>query len=432
MLYLLHDASQFMLTPARVAAGITKLVCESPLSPLTYTPTGRALVASCELFERTTRSYAKPAFNLPASERVVWQRPFCRVIAFGPPSNKPKLLIVAPMSGHYATLLRGTVAAFLDSHQVFITDWSDAKQVPLSEGQFDLSDYVDYCIAMFEALGPDLHVMAVCQPAVPVLAAIALMEAEEHPQVPHSVTLLGGPIDTRQTPTAVNSFAQTKDIRWFKRHCIHPVPDRYQGRGRMVYPGFMQLGGFMAMNPDRHVSAHWKMFTHLVEGDGDSAEKHREFYDEYLAVMDLSAEYYLQTLKTVFIGHLLPRGLMQHRGRPVDLKAIRRCALMTIEGENDDITGRGQTVAALDLTPNLPNAKKEHSLQAGVGHYGVFNGSRFRREIAPRIKAFMERNAAVEPVRSQKAVKTRLPRKEASPSLRSRVRSSAHLPLVTP
>jgi poly(3-hydroxybutyrate) depolymerase len=432
MWYLLHEASQLLFSPARMIADLTKLSCTHSLNPVTYTSGGRALVASCELFERTTRAYPKPSFNLRASEWVVWQRPFCRVIAFGPPSNKPKVLIVAPMSGHYATLLRGTVAAFLDSHQVFITDWSDAKRVPQSEGQFDLSDYVDYCIAMFEALGPDLHVMAVCQPAVPVLAAIALMEAEEHPQVPHSVTLLGGPIDTRQTPTAVNSFAQTRDIRWFKRHCIHPVPDRYQGRGRMVYPGFMQLGGFMAMNPDRHVSAHWKMFTHLVEGDGDSAEKHREFYDEYLAVMDLSAEYYLQTLKTVFIGHLLPRGLMQHRGRPVDLKAIRRCALMTIEGENDDITGRGQTVAALDLTPNLPNAKKEHSLQAGVGHYGVFNGSRFRREIAPRIKAFMERNAAVEPVRSQKAVKTRLPRKEASPSLRSRVRSSAHLPLVTP
>jgi poly(3-hydroxybutyrate) depolymerase len=432
MWYLLHEASQLLFSPARMIADLTKLSCTHSLNPVTYTPGGRALVASCELFERTTRAYPKPSFNLRASEWVVWQRPFCRVIAFGPPSNKPKVLIVAPMSGHYATLLRGTVAAFLDSHQVFITDWSDAKRVPQSEGQFDLSDYVDYCIAMFEALGPDLHVMAVCQPAVPVLAAIALMEAEEHPQVPHSVTLLGGPIDTRQTPTAVNSFAQTKDIRWFKRHCIHPVPDRYQGRGRMVYPGFMQLGGFMAMNPDRHVSAHWKMFTHLVEGDGDSAEKHREFYDEYLAVMDLTAEYYLQTLKTVFIGHLLPRGLMQHRGRPVDLKAIRRCALMTIEGENDDITGRGQTVAALDLTPNLPNAKKENSLQAGVGHYGVFNGSRFRREIAPRIKAFMERNAAVEPVRSQKAVKTRLPRKEASPSLRSRVRSSAHLPLVTP
>jgi poly(3-hydroxybutyrate) depolymerase len=398
MLYLLHEASQFMLTPARVAAGITKLVSESPLSPLTYTPAGRALVASCELFERTTRTYPKPAFNLPASERVVWQRPFCRVIAFGPPSNKPKVLIVAPMSGHCATLLRGTVAAFLDSHQVFITGWSDAKQVPLKEGQFDLSDYVEYCISMFATLGPDLHVMAVCQPAVPVLAAIALMEAEEHPMVPRSVALLGGPIDTRQTPTAVNSFAQTRDIRWFKQHCIHPVPERYLGRGRMVYPGFMQLCGFMAMNPDRHVSAHWEMFSHLVEGDGDSAEKHRAFYDEYLAVMDLSAEYYLQTLETVFIDHLLPRGLMQHRGRPVDLKAIRRCALMTIEGENDDITGRGQTVAALDLTPNLSDAKKEHHLQAKVGHYGVFNGSRFRMEIAPRIKAFMKRNAAVEPV----------------------------------
>jgi poly(3-hydroxybutyrate) depolymerase len=395
-----------MLPPARMAADLTRLACESPFNPVAYTPTGRVLAASCALFERTTRTYPKPAFNLPASERVVWQRPFCRIISFerdhASAKDQPKLLIVAPMSGHYATLLRGTVAAFLDSHQVFITDWSDAKQVPLSEGQFGLSDYVDYCIAMFEALGPDLHVMAVCQPAVPVLAAIALMEAEEHPQVPRSVTLLGGPVDTRQTPTAVNSFAQTRDIRWFKRHCIHPVPDRFRGRGRLVYPGFMQLCGFMAMNPDRHLSAHWEMFNHLVEGDGDSAEKHREFYDEYLAVMDLPAEYYLQTLETVFINHLLPRGLMRHRGKRVDLKAIRRCALMTIEGEKDDITGRGQTVAAFDLTPNLSPAKKKHHLQAGVGHYGVFNGSRFQREIAPRIKDFMNRNAAVERVRPQR------------------------------
>jgi polyhydroxyalkanoate depolymerase len=403
MLYLLHEASQLLLAPARVAVGMTRLACESPFSLLTYTPSGRALVASCELFERTTRPYPKPAFRLPAPERVVWQRPFCRVIAFGPPSNKPKVLIVAPMSGHYATLLRGTVAAFLDSHQVFITDWSDAKQVPVSEGRFDLSDYVDYCRAMFEALGSDLHVMAVCQPAVPVLAAIALMDADEHPLVPRSVTLLGGPIDTRHTPTAVNSFAQTRDIRWFKRHCIHPVPDRHLGGGRLVYPGFMQLGGFMAMNPNRHVSAHWDMFNHLVEGDGDSAEKHREFYDEYLAVMDLTAEYYLQTLETVFIDHLLPRGLMRHRGGPVDLRAIRRCALMTIEGENDDITGRGQTVAALDLTPNLSAGKKEYYLQAGVGHYGVFNGCRFRQEIAPRIKAFMARHAAVRPLSSRRS-----------------------------
>jgi poly(3-hydroxybutyrate) depolymerase len=402
MWYLLHEASQVMFHPARMVADLTKLACTHSLNPVTYTPSGRALVASCELFERTTRSYSKPVFNLPASERVVWQKPFCRVIAFGPPSDKPKVLIVAPMSGHYATLLRGTVAAFLDSHQVFITDWSDAKHLPLSEGQFDLSDYVDYCRAMFEALGPDLHVMAVCQPAVPVLAAIALMEAEDDPLVPRSVTLLGGPIDTRQAPTKVNSFAQARDIGWFKRHCIHPVPERYQGRGRLVYPGFMQLSGFMAMNPDRHFSAHRDMFNHLIQGDGDSADRHREFYDEYLAVMDLTAEYYLQTLKTVFIDHLLPRGLMQHRGTPVDLKAVRRCAIMTVEGENDDITGRGQTVAALDLTPNLLAKKKKHHLQAKVGHYGVFNGSRFRREIAPRIKAFMKKQAADEPVGLQR------------------------------
>ncbi len=404
MLYLLHEASQLLLTPARLAAALTRLTYINPLNPAAYTPGGRVLAASCELFERTTRPYPKPAFNLPASERVVWQRPFCRVITFGSPSHKPKVLIVAPMSGHYATLLRGTVAAFLDSHQVFITDWSDAKQVPLAEGRFDLSDYVDYCIEMFWALGPDLHVMAVCQPAVPVLAAIALMEAEEHPGLPRSATLLGGPVDTRTSPTVVNSFAQTRDIRWFKRHYIHHVPDRYRGRGRTVYPGFMQLGGFMAMNPDRHVSAHWEMFNHLVEGDGDSADKHREFYDEYLAVMDLTAEYYLQTLESVFISHLLPRGLMQHRGRPVDLREIRHCALMAIEGENDDITGRGQTFAALDLTPNLPAWRKEAYLQPVVGHYGVFNGSRFRREIAPRIKVFMGRHMTDRPPNLQRSL----------------------------
>src|SRR5215212_2335488 len=213
MLYLLHETSQLMLTPARMVADLTRLNFTSPLNPVTYTRSGRVLAASCELFERTTRPYSKPAFTLPASERIVWEKPFCRVIAFGEPENRPKVLIVAPMSGHYATLLRGTVAAFLNSHQVFITDWSDAKHVPLSEGRFDLSEYVDYCTAMFEALGSDLHVMAVCQPAVPVLAAIARMEAEDHPLVPRSATLLGGPVDTRQTPTAVNSLAQERDIR---------------------------------------------------------------------------------------------------------------------------------------------------------------------------------------------------------------------------
>ncbi len=393
MLYLLHDASRMMLAPARTMADLTKLACEHPLNPVAYTSSGRTLAASCELFERTTRVYPKPVFNLPASERIVWQRPFCRVIAFGEPTDKPKLLIVAPMSGHYATLLRGTVAAFLDSHQVFITDWSDAKEVPLSEGTFDLSDYIDYCIAMFEALGPDLHVMAVCQPAVPVLAAISRMEAEDHPLLPRSATLLGGPVDTRRAPTAVNAFAQGRDIGWFRHHCIHPVPLRYRGRGRDVYPGFMQLCGFMAMNPDRHLSAHWDMFNHLVEGDGDSADKHREFYDEYLAVMDMTAEFYLQTIETVFLDHRLPKGKMQHRGVPIRLEEIRRCALMAVEGEKDDITGCGQTYAALALTPNLPADRKEHHVQPGVGHFGVFNGSRFRAEIAPRIAAFMKRHS---------------------------------------
>lgn len=234
MLYLLHEASQLLLTPARLAADLTRLTYINPLNPSAYTPGARVLAASCELFERTTSPYPKPAFNLPASERVVWQRPFCRVVAFGSSSHKPKVLIVAPMSGHYATLLRGTVAAFLDSHQVFITDWSDAKQVPSAEGRFDLSDYVDYCIEMFEALGPDLHVMAVCQPAVPVLAAIALMEAEANPGLPRSATLLGGPVDTRTSPAMVNSFAQQRQLRWFERHCVHRVPDRYRGRGRII------------------------------------------------------------------------------------------------------------------------------------------------------------------------------------------------------
>ena len=394
MLYLMRDACDLMLSPARFVAGAARSAYGNSFSPFAYTPNSRAIAASCELFERATRTYPKPAFDLPASERVVWERPFCRVIAFGEPSAKPKMLIVAPLSGHYATLLRGTVAAFLDTHQVFITDWHDAKQVPLSAGRFDLDDYIDYCIDMFEALGPDLHVMAVCQPSVPVLAAVARMEAEDHPLVPRSAVLIGGPIDTRRSPTAVNKLPQEHSIGWFEQHCIHPVSWSHRGYGRRVYPGFLQLAGFISMNLDRHRTAHWDMFNHLVQGDGDSAAKHREFYDEYLAVMDLTAEYYLQTVETVFIEHALPKGEMRHRGMPVDLSAIRRCALMAIEGEKDDITGIGQTRAALDLTPNLSAEKKAYHLQIGAGHYGVFNGSRFRAEIAPKIAAFMEHSAA--------------------------------------
>jgi poly(3-hydroxybutyrate) depolymerase len=302
---------------------------------------------------------------------------------------QPKVLMVAPMSGHYATLLRGTVEAFLPSHQVFITDWHDARTVPLAAGRFDLDDYIDYLIDMFRMLGPDLHVMAVCQPSVPVIAAIARMEAENDPATPRTMTLMGGPIDTRRSPTAVNQVAEERGTEWFRRNCIVKVPATSPGFWRDVYPGFLQLSGFMAMNMDRHLNAHWEMFQHLVQGDGDSAEKHRDFYDEYLAVMDLTAEFYLQTVETVFVDHLLPKGEMMHRDKPVDLMSIRRCAIMAVEGEKDDISGVGQTLAALELTPNLAPDKKVYHLQKGVGHYGVFNGSRFRAEIAPRIADFI-------------------------------------------
>lgn len=403
--YAWYEAARAMLTPARLMADATRHSLENPGNPFAYGPYARSTVAALQMFERMTRRYGKPDFDLPTtmidgqpvpvSERVVWTRPFCRVIAFdrafsrGPTETQPKLLIVAPMSGHYATLLRGTVEAMLPNHRVFITDWSDARMVPLLEGRFDLDTYIDYLQAMFRDLGPDLHVMAVCQPAVPVFAAIALMEAAGSDAVPVSMTLMGGPIDTRRSPTAVNGLAQERGMSWFEKNCITVVPPMYPGALRRVYPGFLQLSGFMAMNLDRHVTAHTDMFHHLVTGDGDSAEKHREFYDEYLAVMDLTAEFYLQTVETVFVDHDLPRGRMRHAGQPVDLAAIRRCAILAVEGENDDISGVGQTKAALDLTPNLPEARKAYHLQEKVGHYGVFNGSRFRSVIAPRIARFV-------------------------------------------
>ncbi len=402
--YYWYEAAHMMVSPARAASDATRLLFENPINPVAHTPYGRTVAAACEMFERTTRRYGKPDFGFKhttvngsraaVSERVVWERPFCRVISFdraitGRHRPQPKVLMVAPMSGHYATLLRGTVETFLPTHQVFITDWTDARLVPLAAGAFDLDDYVDYLISMFRALGPDLHVMAVCQPSVPVIAAIARMEAENDPFVPRSMTLMGGPIDTRRSPTAVNQVAEERGTEWFRRNCIVKVPPSQPGFWRDVYPGFMQLSGFMAMNLDRHMTAHYDMFKHLVKGDGDSAEKHRDFYDEYLAVMDLTAEFYLQTVETVFVEHRLPKGEMMHRGKPVDLMAIRRCAIMAVEGENDDISGVGQTLAALDLTPNLSSDKKTYHLQKGVGHYGVFNGSRFRSEIAPRIADFM-------------------------------------------
>ncbi len=409
-LYFFYESTFLAMAPARAMADATRMFYTNPANPMAHTQVGRTMAASAEMFERATRRYGKPAFALPltvvdghevaVTERIIWRKPFCQLIHFDrarPPRSaaQPKVLIVAPMSGHYATLLRGTVEAFLPTHEVYITDWIDARMVPLTEGHFDLNDYIDYMIELFELLGPDVHVMAVCQPSVPVAAAVALMEAKDSPSIPLSMTLMGGPIDTRKSPTAVNKLAEERGIDWFQKNCVIKVPFPNPGFYRDVYPGFLQLSGFMAMNIDRHMTAHWDMFSHLVRGDGDSADRQADFYDEYLAVMDLTAEFYLQTVDAVFVKHALPKGTLTHRGTPVDLKAIRRCALMTVEGENDDISGVGQTKATHDLCVNLPKEKQLYHLQKDVGHYGVFNGSRFRKEIAPAIKGFMAKNNTV-------------------------------------
>jgi poly(3-hydroxybutyrate) depolymerase len=402
--YQIYEFNHAALAPWRAVADATKIAFQNPLNPFSETTFGRSVAAVAELFERTTRRYGKPEFGLhetvvdgrtvPVAERIVWQKPFCSLLHFQralPKSRAadPKVLIVAPLSGHYATLLRGTVEAMLPAHEVFITDWQDARMVPLAEGRFDLDDYIDYVIEMLRHLGPGVHVMAVCQPSVPVLAAVSLMSEDRDPDLPVTMTLMGGPIDTRLAPTAVNRVAKARGTDWFRRNTIMKVPFPHPGFLRDVYPGFLQLSGFMSMNFDRHVSAHQEFFGHLIEGDGDSAEKHRDFYDEYLAVMDLTAEFYLQTVDTVFVRHALPNGQMTHRGRPIRPEMIRRTALLTIEGERDDISGVGQTKAAHALCTNLAYDKKQHYLAHGVGHYGVFNGSRFRNEIQPRIVDFI-------------------------------------------
>ena len=404
-LYWFYEWSHAALNPSRAVADATRLYFKNPLNPLAHTTLGKSIAAGAEIYERAIRRYAKPEWGIdstlvggervPVQIRTVWERPFCRLLHFErpfehPPRHpQPKVLLVAPMSGHYPTLLRGTVETFLRRHDVYVTEWIDARMVPVSKGRFDLDDYIDYMISMLHRLGGDCHVIAVCQPAVPVLAAVARMEAEDDPYVPHSMTLMGGPIDTRNNPTGVNKLAEERGLDWFRRNVIAKVPFPHPGVMRDVYPGFLQLTGFIGMNFERHLDAHQQMFQHLVDGDGDSAEKHRAFYDEYLAVMDLTAEFYLRTVDTVFIRHALPKGEMTHRGKPVDPATIRRVALLTVEGEHDDISGLGQTQAAHDLCTNVPADRKAHYMQPSVGHYGVFNGSRFRAEIAPRISDFI-------------------------------------------
>ena len=419
MIYNMYEFAHAAMTPTRVMANGAKFFFRNPFNPLTHTRFGRGTAAAAELIERTTRRYAKPSFGITHAivdgravavrEETVWERPFCKLIHFhrdlarSEVAASSRVLVVAPMSGHYATLLRGTVEGLLPFHDVTITDWADARMVAAEDGVFDMSTYVDYLIDMVQLFRGDVHVLAVCQPSVPVLASVAVMEAnvqanEANVQAnikaysPRSMILMGGPIDTRISRTAVNELAETKGIDWFRRTVISTVPRGYPGAGRAVYPGFLQLSGFMSMNLDRHLTAHRDLFLNLVKGDGDSAEKHRAFYDEYLAVMDMTAEFFLQTMEEVFINHTLARGLMRHNGHAVDPAAIRNVALMTVEGEKDDITGLGQCEAAHRLCVNLPSGMRRHLVHPEVGHYGIFNGSRYRREIAPQITAFMRAN----------------------------------------
>jgi poly(3-hydroxybutyrate) depolymerase len=404
MIYTLHELQNAASAPLRLWAETSQQLFTNPFSPLAYLPHSSRVAAGSELLARVVKRYEKPAFGLshtvidgePAAvhEEVVVAKPFCNLLHFRRETTwpHPKVLVVAPLSGHYATLLRDTVRALLPDHDVYITDWIDARLVPLAEGYFHFADYVAYVQEFLRLLAPDVHVISVCQPTVPVLAAVSLMAATDDPAQPRSMTLMGGPIDTRAAPTEVNRYAKTRSLRWFDTHVITRVPLKYPGYMRRVYPGFLQHSGFVAMNPDRHLQAHLDFYNHLVEGDGDSAEAHRKFYDEYNAVMDLPAEYYLETLDMVFMKHQLPQGEMTVAGQHVKPWAIRDTALFTIEGELDDISGPGQTEAAHGLCRNIPAQRKEHFLVPGVGHYGIFSGRRWRETICPRVREFIRQS----------------------------------------
>jgi poly(3-hydroxybutyrate) depolymerase len=366
----------------------------NPFSPFAYTPYARRLAASSDLFLRVTQRYEKPAWRIEGVDiEVALDRPFCKLIHFKQKTPKNlKVLLVAPLSGHHSTLLRDTVRSFLPEHDVWVTDWVDARMVPLSDGPFHLDDYVDYACEWIRHLSPNLHVVSVCQPTVPVLAAVSLMASRREPHQALTMTMMGGPIDARRSPTAVNNLATTKPNSWFAQNLIHRVPPKYPGYMRQVYPGFLQHLGFVAMNPDRHLSAHWDYYNHLLKGDGDSAESHRRFYNEYNAVLDMPAEYYLDTVKTVFKDFALPKGRMFVREELVRPQAIRDTALLTVEGELDDISGNGQTEAAHLLCLNIPHERREHFLAPEVGHYGIFSGRRWRETIYPRVRDFIKKH----------------------------------------
>jgi poly(3-hydroxybutyrate) depolymerase len=410
MLYLAHEFQRALLTPV---TAWTKAIADSlanPANPLACVPGVSTLSASYDLTHRLGKNYEKPEFNLqhidrdghrvPIVEQTVLEKPFCRLLRFkryaddadaiAQMKREPVVLLCAPLSGHHSTLLRETARTLLQDHKVYITDWTDARMVPASAGSFDLDDYIEYLQAFIRHIGAsNLHVIAVCQPTVPVLAAVSLM-ASRGEATPRSMILMGGPVDARRSPTVVNSLATKHSLAWFENHLIHPVPAGYPGSGRKVYPGFLQHMGFVAMNPDRHAQSHYDYYLNLVRGDEESAESHRRFYDEYNAVLDMSAEYYLQTIQTVFQEFRLAQGTWTVRGEPVLPQAIRGTALMTVEGELDDISGDGQTRAAHDLCTGIAAHDRRHFTAEKCGHYGIFSGKRWRSVVYPQIRSFIQ------------------------------------------
>ena len=401
MLYDAYEFQRSLLAGASAMANLGAGMLQNPANPFAYFGGGQVMASALEVFAHAAAARGKPAFGLdhtiidgrdvPVREEVVLRLPFGQLKRFVREGVEggPRLLIVAPMSGHFATLLRGTVERMLPFADVYITDWRDAKMVPVEHGSFDLDDYVDYLVAFLEKIGPGAHMLAVCQPSVPSYAAACLMSADNHPCRPRTLTMMGGPIDTREAPTAVNTLATERPHAWFEQNVIATVPNSYPGAGRRVYPGFLQLTGFMTMNLGNHMMSHWEMFNHLVRGDGESADATKEFYDEYRSVCDMTAEYYLQTIDQVFQAHALPRGVMTHRGRAVDPAAITDIGILAIEGERDDISGLGQTRAALTIATSLPAEKKRYYMAEGVGHYGIFNGSKWRDRIAPVVEEWI-------------------------------------------
>ncbi|MEG3088742.1 polyhydroxyalkanoate depolymerase [Sphingomonas sp. PB4P5] len=410
MLYNAYEMQKTMLAGASAMADFSAGWLNNPANPFSYMGGGTVMASALEVFAHAAAPRGKPAFGLettmiggkqvPVEEEIVVRKAFGQLKRFKREgvAGEPKLLIVAPMSGHYATLLRGTVERMLPVADVYITDWRDAKLVPLSDGTFDLDDYIDYISEFLEVIGTSgdgerAHMLAVCQPSVPCYAATCLMSADQHPYRPKTLTMMGGPVDTREAPTAVNTLATERPHAWFEQNVIATIPANYPGAGRKVYPGFLQLAGFMSMNLGNHLNSHYEMFKHLVQGDGESADASKDFYEEYRSVCDMTAEFYLQTIDVVFQDHALPRGIMQHRGRTIDPAAITDVGILAIEGEKDDISGLGQTKAALTIATGLPEAKKRYYMAEGAGHYGIFNGSKWRDKIAPVVEEWMAANA---------------------------------------